>query len=285
MGKHVLITGSNGYVGSALNKYLLEKSYTVDRLSVRNDEWKDADFSKYDILIHLAALVHNNEPKADMKRFMDVNYKLTKELADKAKSEGVNQFIFFSTMAVFGLEGKLGKPENIDLNTELKPTTEYGMSKLKADEYLESIMDDKFIVSIVRPPMVYGPNSPGNFEKLKKYAEKVPFYLNIDNDRSAIYIDNLLNYVLVIIEGNEKGIFYPTNRESFRTNEVIRTIRELNNSKSYAIPVPKLVLPVLSRVSVFNKLYGNLTYDKKMQHYVENNHIDMKDSICKSVYR
>lgn len=284
MSKKVLITGANGYVGNKLSRYLLSQSYDVKTLSVRNDDWKNEDFSQYDAIIHLAALVHNNEPGADMKRYMDVNYKLTKLLADKAKQQQVPQFIFFSTMAVFGLDGKLGSPEKIDNNTILDPKTEYGISKLKADEYLLSIEDDNFVVSIVRPPMIYGEDSPGNFKKLKKYAEHIPFYLNIDNERSAINIDNLVLYVGELIKHKQTGIHYPYDNESFKTNEVIKEIRNYNNKNSYAIVVPKFLLPLLSKLSVFNKLYGNLTYDNMFNDKeTSGKFVGLKDSIRKSI--
>lgn len=284
MTKKVLITGANGYVGTALTDYLSSHGYNVDKISVRNNDWMNQDFSQYDVLIHLAALVHNNEPDANMKRFMDVNYKLTKQIADKAKQDGVKQFIFFSTMAVFGLEGKLGRPENIDTNTALKPVTEYGISKLKAEEYLQSIEDNNFTVSIVRPPMIYGKDAPGNFTKLKKYAEYVPFYLNIDNERSAVSIDNLTLFVEQLIQSKQSGVHHPFDKESFKTNEVIKEIRNYNNKNSFAIPVPKVCLPILSKVSVFNKLYGNLTYDQDFNDKaISPKFTDIKSSIHSSL--
>ncbi|MBC9875430.1 NAD-dependent epimerase/dehydratase family protein [Macrococcoides bohemicum] len=283
MTKHTLITGTQGYVGNQLSKYLESKSYNVDKLSVRNDAWQSIGFSKYEVIIHLAAIVNNNEPNADMKRYMDINYKITKQLADKAKAEGVKQFIFFSTMAVFGLEGKVGENEVITKETILNPKTEYGISKLKADQYLTSIQDDSFVVSIIRPPMIYGKDAPGNFTKLKKYAEYIPFYLNIKNERSAIYIENLEKCIFDIIVKRMPGIYYPTDKDSFKTNEVIKTIRQINNKRSFGIPVPKSLYPALRKVSLLNKLYGNLTYDKSMQYNDTEQFSDLASSLRKSI--
>lgn len=264
MVKKVLITGTSGYVGKHLVHFLENNQCMVDQISVRDDKWMDKEFNNYDVVIHLAALVHNNEPGADMKRFMDVNYKLTKQLADKSKAEGVKQFIFFSTMAVFGLEGSVGRPEVVNKHTECRPVSEYGISKLKADEYLLDLSDDKFKVSIVRPPMIYGENSPGNFKHLKQYAKFIPIYFDIHNERSAIYIGNLTLFVKDLIDREAEGIYYPSDNQHLSTNNVIRTIRANQGKACFAIPVPLFVYPMLRKISFFNKLYGNLTYSDDM---------------------
>lgn len=262
--KKVLITGTSGYVGKNLVHFLENNQCRVDQISVRDNKWMDKDFNNYDVVIHLAALVHNNEPDADMKRFMDVNYKLTKQLADKSKAEGVKQFIFFSTMAVFGLEGSVGRPEVVSMDTEYKPVTKYGISKLKADEYLLDLSDAKFKVSIVRPPMIYGKDSPGNFKHLKQYAKFIPIYFDILNERSAIYISNLTLFVKDLIDREAEGIYYPSDVQHFSTNNVIRTIRANQGKACFAVPVPRIVYPMLRKISFFNKLYGNLTYSDDM---------------------
>ncbi|WP_250882003.1 NAD-dependent epimerase/dehydratase family protein [Staphylococcus saprophyticus] len=171
MAKTILITGKNGYVGNRLNDYLKAQGHVVDQINVRGNHWKALDFSKYNVVIHLAAIVHNNNPNATMVDYMNVNYHLTKELAEKAKTEGVNQFIFFSTMSVFGLDGEVGKEVIINNNTLTKPTTSYGISKLRAEEMLHEIQSNAFKVAVLRPPMIYGESAPGNFSKLIKLSK------------------------------------------------------------------------------------------------------------------
>ncbi|MDT3995941.1 NAD-dependent epimerase/dehydratase family protein, partial [Mammaliicoccus fleurettii] len=206
MGKTILITGKNGYVGNRLNDYLKAQGHVVDQINVRGNQWKALDFSKYNVVIHLAAIVHNNNPNATMVDYMNVNYHLTKELAEKAKTEGVNQFIFFSTMSVFGLDGEVGKQVIINNNTLTKPTTSYGISKLRAEEMLREIQSNEFKVAVLRPPMIYGESAPGNFSKLIKISKILPLYPRIDNQRSSIYIENLEIYINELIENEGSGI-------------------------------------------------------------------------------
>ncbi|MEB8068903.1 NAD-dependent epimerase/dehydratase family protein [Mammaliicoccus fleurettii] len=262
MGKTILITGKNGYVGNRLNDYLKAQGHVVDQINVKGNQWKALDFSKYNVVIHLAAIVHNNNPNATMVDYMNVNYHLTKELAEKAKTEGVNQFIFFSTMSVFGLDGEVGKQVIINNNTLTKPTTSYGISKLRAEEMLREIQSNAFKVAVLRPPMIYGESAPGNFSKLIKLSNILPLYPRIDNQRSSICIENLEIYINELIENEGSGILHPQNNDYLNTNHAIFKMRELQNKKSMSIKLPNSLLKLFGKVSIFNKLYGNLAYSK-----------------------
>lgn len=254
MGKTILITGKNGYIGNRLNDYLKVQGHVVNQINVRGNQWKELDFSKYNVIIHLAAIVHNNNPNATMVNYMNVNYYLTKEIAEKAKNEGVNQFIFFSTMSVFGLDGEVGKQVIINKKTLTKPTTSYGLSKIRAEEMLGEIQSNEFKVAVLRPPMIYGESAPGNFSKLIKLSNISPLYPRIDNQRSSIYIENLEIYINELIENEGSGIFHPQNNDYLNTNQAIFKMRELQNKKSISIKLPNKLL------KLFGKLYGNLVY-------------------------
>lgn len=267
MGKTILITGKHGYVGNRLNDYLKAQGHVVDQINVRDNQWKVLDFSKYNVVIHLAAIVHNNNSNVNMVDYMNVNYHLTKELAEKAKTEGVNQFIFFSTMSVFGLDGKVGKQVIIDNNTLTKPTTSYGISKLRAEEMLRKFQSNEFKVAVLRPPMIYGESAPGNFSKLIKISKILPLYPRIDNQRSSIYIENLEIYINELIENEGSGILHPQNNNYLNTNHAIFKMRELQNKKSMSIKLPNSLLKLFGKVSIFNKLYGNLIYSKDIDDF------------------
>ena len=99
--KRILITGKNSYVGNSFEKWLSRypDDYVIEKISLRDESWKEHDFSKYDVVYHVAAIVHKKE-KPDMKSlYFKINRDLTVELAKKAKNSGVKQFIFLSTMA------------------------------------------------------------------------------------------------------------------------------------------------------------------------------------------
>ena len=175
-----------------------------------------------------------------------INYHLTKELAEKAKTEGVNQFIFFSTMSVFGLDGEVGKEVIINNNTLTKPTTSYGISKLRAEEMLHEIQSNAFKVAVLRPPMIYGESAPGNFSKLIKISNILPLYPRIDNQRSSIYIENLEIYINELIENEGSGILHPQN------NYYLNTKMYLNLIITYYIQIwEKLLLNLNSTINLY----------------------------------
>lgn len=224
--KNILITGENGYVGNQF-QYLLEKDgFKVERTSLRNNDWKHQSLRKYDVIIHLAALVHNNNANAKIIDYMNVNFHLTKELAEKAKKDGVNQFIFFSTMSIFGLNGSLLEKCEINQFTPYNPITAYGQSKLLAEKEIRKLENDAFVVNIVRPPMIYGKESPGNFSKLIKIANISRIYPRFKNERSVIHIDNLYKDLLSLVENPMSGTIHPQNPEYMNTNNALSLIRK-----------------------------------------------------------
>ena len=233
--RNILITGQNSYVGTSLKKYLSKwpGGYTIDAISVRSDEWKKKDFSQYDVIYHVAAVVHKKE-KPEMKSFYDiVNKDLPIEVAKKAKSEGIKQFIFMSTMAVYGEDGNLDKNVVIGLNTETNPRTYYGKSKLLAEIELNKLNDDKFKVAILRPPLIYGSNCTGNYAKLEKLALSLPVFPMIDNQRSMLYIDKLNEYVKGYIDDELEGLFLPQDEQYVNTSLLVKKIATDNGKKMY----------------------------------------------------
>ncbi|WP_040030077.1 NAD-dependent epimerase/dehydratase family protein [Staphylococcus cohnii] len=266
MRKNVLITGSNSFVGNKLQSFLEENSCRVFRISLKNNDWKFQSLSKFDVVIHLAALVHNNTPNAKMVDYMNINYHLTKQLAKKAKNDGVTQFIFLSTMSVYGLNGSLKEKVQIDQSTPYKPNTAYGSSKLLAERAIQLLIDRKYVVNIVRPPMIFGNNGPGNFAKLIKVAKLNAVFPKINNERSVIHIDNLCIHLLGLMNNPKSGITHPQNEEFMNTNSALKLIRKYSEKKIKVIeiPIPMCFKNILGKIKIFNKIYGNLTYSKSI---------------------
>lgn len=260
MTKKIIITGNNGYIGNHLENKLKDEGHQIERLSVKNTLWKSMSFENFDIIIHTAGLVHNSQPNAKLEDYLKINMQLTYELAKKAKSEGVKQFVFLSTMSVYGEEGSLTHIIEIDSDTNVNPLNNYGISKRMAERKLLSIETKNFRVSILRPPMVYGKDSPGNFSKLKKLSTMIPIVPKIVNVRSAIYINHLTQYISEIIQKNLSGIFHPQDNFKFETYKVIKEIRNQMGKKTIYIYVPKFLFPLLNKISVLRKLYGSLIY-------------------------
>src|SRR5690625_205063 len=254
--KEILITGVNSYVGNQLDMWLKQwpKKYKVHKISLRDGTWKDKDFSNYDSIVHMAGLVHKKETKENREKYYEINRDLTYGLAKKAKEEKVKQFIFLSTMSVYGLTEGV-----IDKDTPLEPKTPYGKSKLEAERLLQKLSDEEFKAAIVRPPMIYGKDWPGNYLRLRKLAIKTPIFPKIDNKRSMIYIDNLSEFLRVVIDRVKQGIFCPQNKEYVNTSELVEQIAKTHNKK---IHLTKLFNPIIDNfsINIIKKVFGNLIY-------------------------
>ena len=193
---NVLITGAGSYVGESVRRYILSTSsyFEIDAVDTMNDAWKKADFSKYDVVYHVAGIAHvNADPKMEP-LYYKVNRDLTIDVARAAKTAGVKQFIFMSSQIVFH-ESQSLKTEVLTALTKENPNGFYGDSKLQAEKGLHELECETFKVCILRPPMIYGPNSKGNFPRLVKLAQKTPLFPAWHNQRSMLYIDNLAEFV------------------------------------------------------------------------------------------
>lgn len=278
--KKILITGANSYIGQSLENWL-EKSqgdYQVDTLDMINPAWKEYDFSPYDSIFHVAAIVHKNEKNLNQDLYDKVNRDLPIELASLAKQAGVKQFIFLSSMSVYGNE-----EENITNNTATKPSTYYGKSKLAAEVGLKALVDDSFHVLVLRPPMVYGPNAKGNYTRLSKLSSMTPIFPKIDNKRSMIFIDNLLEFVRLAIVNDLSGIHFPQNKEYVTTSQLVKTIRSVNGKQTVLTPLFNPIIKEMFGVSQINKLFGDLMYDQSIsQESFDYNVVSFQDSVGKS---
>lgn len=263
--KRILITGKNSYVGNSVEKWLMKEpeNYKVDKISLRNDDWKSKDFSQYDSVLHVAAIVHKKE-RAELKElYFRINREVTIEIAKKAKKAGVSQFIFMSTMAVYGKVGKIGKSLVINRKTPTNPKTFYGISKLGAEASLKKLNDDKFKIVILRPPMVYGPKSPGNYARLEKIAIKLPIFPMINNQRSMIHIDKLCQYVKNHIDEEATGLYLPQDDNYINTSLLVKKIAEKNGKSIYLSKTLGFAIQIFcKKITSVNKVFGNLTYKK-----------------------
>ncbi|MBY7144607.1 NAD-dependent epimerase/dehydratase family protein [Virgibacillus sp. NKC19-3] len=279
--KYILITGVNSYVGNSLEAWLAKDpdSYSIDKISLRDDAWREMDFSQYDTVVHVAGIAHVSKDTKMEEKYYQINRDLTIEVAKKAKADGVTQFIFMSSIIVYGEAA--GKNGVIDENTIPKPRDFYGNSKLQAEKGIDPLSDEAFKVVIIRPPMIYGKGSKGNYPKLAKAAQKLLIFPDIDNQRSMLHIDNLCEFMRLMIDNEESGLFFPQNKEYVKTSEMVKLISEVHgkNIKLVKLFNPALRL-MLQKVVIVNKVFGNLFYDKKISQYKESYRIrDLKSSI------
>lgn len=284
--KRVLITGKDSYIGSSFSEWASQwpEKYQVDAVGTRDGEWKDADFSAYDVIFHVAGIAHQ-DTKGDQKEiYFKVNRDLTIAVAEKAKAEGIRQFIFMSSMIVYGPSGKVGEAKIITKDTIPEPINYYGNSKLLAEEGILPLQSPSFKVAILRPPMIYGKGSKGNYPLMSKFAKASPIFPKLDNARSMLHIDNLTNFICLLIDNEEKGIFFPQNKEWVQTAEMVKLISEVNGKKVWLVSAFNPILRLLaSNVNVVNKVFGNLVYDQELSAYpVDYCVTDLRESIAKT---
>ena len=266
--KRILITGAGSYVGESVRKYMMTHGdYRIDAVDTMGDNWKKADFSQYDVVYHVAGIAHvNADPKMEP-LYYKVNRDLTIEVAKHAKAAGVKQFIFMSSQIVFH-ESQSLKGEVLTADTKENPNGFYGDSKLQAELGIKALSDYNFKVCILRPCVIYGPNSKGNFPRLAKLAVKTPVFPEWHNKRSMLYIDNLAEFVRQCVDRELEGTFYPQNREQADTVEIVRFFA---TAAGHKIWITRLLNPFVWLGSFvlqpINKMFATYYYAPEMSKY------------------
>ena len=272
--KRILITGKDSYIGLNFKKYLEQypNDYYVEELDVRDDTWKNYDFSTFDVVYHVAGLAHSTPDESQRELYYRVNTDLTYEVALKAKESKVKQFIFMSSIIVYG-SGTIGEDRVITKDTTLTPDNFYGDSKKQAEIKIKPLEDENFKIVIIRPPMIYGPQSKGNYPLLAKFAKKTPIFPTLKNQRSMLFLGNLIEFIKLMIDNEERGIFLPQNKEYVSSYELIKIISQINNHKIWFTGLFNPFIRLLNKQVYINKVFGNLTIDKELSRYKDNYNI------------
>lgn len=271
--KKILITGANSYIGISFEKYMAQwpEKYRVDTVDMIDGTWRQKDFSKYDCVYHVAGIAHSDSGKISpekAKLYYAVNTDLTVETAKKAKADGVKQFVFMSSAIVYGESAPIGKTKVITKDTPVSPANSYGDSKVQAENGIMPLNDDSFKVVILRPPMIYGPGSKGNYPVLSKLAQKLPVFPKVDNQRSMLYIENLMEFVRLMVENEEQGVFWPQNAEYSNTTDLVKLIAKAHGKKILIVPGFAWALKGMSHVTgLVNKAFGSLSYEQSLSEY------------------
>ncbi len=278
--KKVLITGANSYIGTSVERYITEhcpdecEFTTIDMV---DGTWREKSFAGYDVVFHVAGIAHSDSGKISeekAKLYYSVNTDLAVETAKKAKSDGAKQFIFMSSAIVYGESSKVGKKKIITHDTPMSPANAYGDSKVQAEKGILPLADDSFKVCILRPPMIYGKSCKGNYQTLVKFAKKLKFFPYVKNERSMLYIENLCEFVRLMIVNEEDGVFFPQNGEYTNTSKMVQMIAAAHGRKLHLIHGFGWAVKFMGLFTgLVKKAFGSLTYDKEMGVY--------KDEYCK----
>ena len=270
--KRILITGANSYIGCSFETYAKEHyaaDFEIDTLDMTVDSWREHDFSAYDAVFHVAGLAHadvGNVSEAVQQRYYAVNTDLAIETAEKAKAAGVGQFVFMSSMIVYG------GLECITKDTEPAPANFYGDSKWQADRGIRELQSEEFCVTVLRPPMIYGKDSKGNYPLLAKLAKKLPVFPRVYNKRSMLYIENLCEFLCLIMKEPEAGVFFPQNAELVNTSDMVQQIARACGHKIWVTtlltPFAVLGMKLPGKIGgLCRKAFGSSYYDPEMSVY------------------
>ena len=268
----LLVTGATGFIGSALIAKLITQKHKViagvrqispnipsfiEQFKINKNlattDWSNA-LQNVDVVIHTAARVHimqEDNALDTLTEHRKVNVKGTLNLATQAAENGVNRFVFISTIKV---NGELTmKNQSFTPNDKCTPTDPYGLSKYEAEQGLLALgKRTKMEVVIIRPPLVYGINVKGNFFSLITWLRKgipLPFG-SIINQRSMIGLDNLVNFILLCCNHPKASneIFLISDDEDVSTPELLKKVAHAFNKKLLLLPIPVSILLLVAKL-------------------------------------
>lgn len=267
----LLITGESGFIANAVLSHLKNsEEIEATAVSVRGDDWKTMDFSGYDSILHTAGIAHVNPDPSLNDQYDRINHRLTAEIAQKAKAEGVKQFIFLSSIIVFGDAARAGKRHTITTKASPAPSNAYGHSKLDAENALRKLSCDSFRAAIIRPPMVFGRGCKGNYNTLAKLARKLPVFPEFYNNRSMLYVENLAELIRLIVIRRDRGTFHPQDTVPRSVTEIVHEICHVHGKRMRFLRVLSLPVRLLGFRGLVRRAFGDMAYSRTLSEYPVN---------------
>lgn len=257
----VCITGAGSYIGTNIALHLARKpeAFQVAELDVSRP-WDRELLKGFDAVIHVAGIAHQKETDENRSLYTAVNRDLALAVAAAAKEAGVRQFVFFSSMSVYGLT-----TGHITADTRPAPNTAYGLSKWEAEQGLSALEDDSFRVAVLRPPMIYGKGCRGNYPRLSALARSLPLFPRVNNQRSMLYTGTLCSFVETLLEEGCGGLYFPQNKDYVNTTALVKAVACCHRKHILAVPGFSWLLRLLEgRIALVGKVFGSLTYDQRM---------------------
>lgn len=259
----VLIVGKNSFIARRTGEWFANKATPVEieYISVRDDSWKQKDLTGITSVIYAAAIVHRKDEISE-EIYDAVNAKQPFEFAQAAKKAGVKQFVFLSTMGVYGQDKKLPKGNIVDEHTPLSPASFYGSSKLKGERLLQSLEDETFHVSIIRPSNVYGKDCKGGyisgFARITAMLPVLPRAFD-ESKQGMLFVDNLAELCWLAANSDCSGVYPAQDSTPVSAYDIMRAMADCICPKKMTVRV-QAVLRIVQGNRLVNKLFGGVSY-------------------------
>lgn len=255
--KKILITGAHSFIGSYFIK--ASEMYEVEEVDLEHVSFDNIDFKGFDVVFHVAAIVHQDASISDQK-YLEVNRDLAYNVAKAAKSQGVSQFVFMSTVKVYG-ENSTEEDPWTELS-ECFPQDAYGKSKLAAEQLIGALASDAFAVSIIRTPVVYGCGVKGNIALIGRFISKFRILPlgGIKNKRAMIYIGNLIYIIQIVIEKKYSGVALASENEGYSTSQFVNYLADASKKRIFILPLPHFVIGLIKQLKpgLYDRLFGSM---------------------------
>ncbi|MDX9694820.1 MAG: NAD-dependent epimerase/dehydratase family protein [Bacteroidales bacterium] len=259
MSLKVAVTGSSGFIGS----YFTTKNpeFLITEIDLLKNKIESVSFEGIDVVLHLAAIAHQKDNNENL--YYTINRDLAYKTALRAKEHGVKQFLFMSTVKVYGESSETDNP--FDESSDCNPKDAYGKSKFEAEKLIQALENDNFRVAIIRSPLVYGPEVRANMLSLIKLVNRIPMlpFANVNNKRSLVYIGNMNHFIRLVILQRASGIFLPADNETLSIKELCSEIAKAIEKKVFFFSIPNWFVKIIRcyRPSIYNKLFSSFEID------------------------
>lgn len=259
----ILITGSSGFIGTNFIKQVHD--FSIIEADLLNKRVAEINFSGVDVVLHLAALVHQMNGAPDVEYFR-VNRDLTLEVAKRAKEFGVKQFVFMSTAKVFG--ESTNSNFAWDEHSECNPIDSYGKSKFEAEQLLLGLQNENFKIAVIRSPLVYGVGVKANMYNLVKLVDRFPVLPlgGIHNSRSIVYVGNLVALIKHVIQIQAYGIFIAGDPKPLSTTQLTQLVAKAFKKRVFLFKIPGFLLSCISwlKPPLIERLFGSLELNNSL---------------------
>lgn len=243
--KKIQILGANSYIGTSFENYIYQKypeDYEIHTISLHGDTWRHENWSSYDSILNVTGKAHADISKLSEEQkqeYYAINCDLAVETAKKAIEDGAAQYIYLSSIIIYGDSSNSRTPVRITADTKPAPSNFYGDSKWQAEQKLQELFRTAEKTTghtrlvLLRLPMIYGPGCKGNYKTLVKMSQKLPLFPTYHNERSVLHIDHLTEYLRNLVDSGTGGLYLPQDDTCRSTPDMVFELAEAAGRRMY----------------------------------------------------